>query len=73
MLTHHVDYDTRQPPTITETPVEIPNSLTAETNAAIADLDDDSRVEKMLRVAPPYAQPEKLYLMAPSPTGTETK
>jgi Protein of unknown function (DUF3102) len=50
MLTHHVDYDTRQPPTITETPVEIPNSLTAETNAAIADLDDDSRVEKMLRV-----------------------
>jgi hypothetical protein len=50
MLTHPVDYETPEPLTSIEPADLTPISLTAETIAAIADLDDDSRIEKMLRV-----------------------
>jgi hypothetical protein len=50
MLKHPVDYETPEPVTSIE-PTDLNTiSLTAETIEAIADLDDDSRIEKMLRV-----------------------
>jgi hypothetical protein len=50
MLTQPVDYETPEALTSIEPADLTPISLTAETIAAIADLDDDSRIEKMLRV-----------------------
>jgi hypothetical protein len=50
MLAQPVDYETPESLTSIEPADLTPISLTAETIAAIADLDDGSRIEKMLRV-----------------------
>jgi hypothetical protein len=50
MLTDDSDSDTLQSPAKIDPVAEIPANITAEARAAIDDLDDEGRIDKMLRV-----------------------